>query len=49
MEEDIMDNIKMIKNMVKDNLYGLMVENMMAIGKMGNNMEEVLIIQLKDK
>lgn len=43
MVEDILENIKKIKNMDMESSNGLMVENTKEVGKMENNMEEEFI------
>ena len=40
MEESTRVNIKMIRKTVMGNTLGLMEENIVVIGKMGNNMEK---------
>ena len=49
MAEFMMVIMKMIKNMVKELLFGLMEENILEVGKMENKMEEVSIICPKDR
>ena len=48
MEENIMENINMIKNMAKEYIYGLMESNIMEVGLMVFSMEKLFLqIQLE--
>jgi hypothetical protein len=47
MEENMMENISMIKSKAMVYLHGLMEENMKVIGTMENNMDRESIILLK--
>jgi hypothetical protein len=49
MEDVTKVNINMIKNMDLEPFIGLMAENMLVIGKMENNMEEVNTIYQMDR
>lgn len=46
MAASTMDNMKMIKSMVKELSYGLMEENIAEDGRMGNNMARPFSLQL---
>jgi hypothetical protein len=42
MEENMRENISMIKNMDMEFIFGLMAENTRGNGLLGNNMEKVI-------